>query len=98
MRYWLTQIGRAASRLLNAALGGEGDCTFSAWSWELKRRADAIDLESVHGEWQAFRAIALILWAESRVRFVDWLWFNGPGHCRRAWDWHMAHDLIRRDD
>lgn len=38
MRYWLAQIGRALSRLLNALFAGEGDCTFSAWSWELRMR------------------------------------------------------------
>jgi hypothetical protein len=35
--WWLTQIGRASSRLLNAVLGGEGDVTFSAYSYELMR-------------------------------------------------------------
>ena len=33
--WWLVQIGRASSRLLNAILGGEGDVTFSAYSYEL---------------------------------------------------------------
>lgn len=38
MRYWIAQVGRASSRLLNALTGGEGDSTFSAWSWHLKIR------------------------------------------------------------
>lgn len=33
--YWVVQILRASSRLLNALTGGEGDSTFSAWSWHL---------------------------------------------------------------
>jgi hypothetical protein len=32
-RWYLRQIGRACSRLLNALAGGEGDTTFSAGSW-----------------------------------------------------------------
>lgn len=35
MRYWIEQVGRALSRLLNAVTGGEGDSTFSAWSYHL---------------------------------------------------------------
>lgn len=35
MRYWIIQVTRASSRLLNALTGGEGDCTFSAWSYHL---------------------------------------------------------------
>jgi hypothetical protein len=38
MKWWLYQVFRASSRLLNALTGGEGDTTFSAYSWELKRR------------------------------------------------------------
>ena len=30
--WWLMQVGRASSRLLNAIRGGEGDTTFSAYS------------------------------------------------------------------
>lgn len=36
--WWCLQVGRALSRLLNAILGGEGDSTFSAYSFELQRR------------------------------------------------------------
>lgn len=35
MRYWFVQVFRASSRLLNALTGGEGDSTFSAWSYHL---------------------------------------------------------------
>jgi len=35
MRWYLAQIGRASSRMLNAVLGGEGDTTFSAYSYHL---------------------------------------------------------------
>lgn len=35
MRYWLYQNGRALSRLLNAFTGGEGDTTYSAYSYYL---------------------------------------------------------------
>jgi hypothetical protein len=38
--WWIAQIGRASSRLLNAILGGEGDVTFSAYSEELRLRGD----------------------------------------------------------
>jgi hypothetical protein len=41
VRYWLAQVGRALSRLLNAVCGGEGDCTFSAWSWHLALKGSA---------------------------------------------------------
>lgn len=33
MLYYAYQVARAADRLLNALLGGEGDSTFSAWSY-----------------------------------------------------------------
>ena len=33
--WWLMQVGKALSRLLNAILGGEGDTTFSAYSYHL---------------------------------------------------------------
>ena len=39
--WWCLQIGRASSRLLNAVLGGEGDVTFSAYSYELLHRGSA---------------------------------------------------------
>jgi len=35
IRLWLWQVGRGASRLLNALTGGEGDVTYSARSWQL---------------------------------------------------------------
>jgi len=72
MRYWLEQVGRALSRLLNAVAGGEGDCTFSAWSWHLKLRGkptgalrvavvDALSRQEGHCrrayEWHAARGL-----------------------------------------
>lgn len=33
--WWCMQVGKALSRLLNAILGGEGDTTFSAYSYHL---------------------------------------------------------------
>lgn len=75
MGWYLTQIGRALSRLLNAIFGGEGDTTFSAFSWELQRRGST--------------------WGLFRVWLVDAI--NGPGHCRKAWDWHEDHRLFERD-
>jgi hypothetical protein len=36
--WWCVQVARASSRLVNAVLGGEGDTTFSAYSYELKLR------------------------------------------------------------
>lgn len=77
MRYWFTQVLRALSRLLNALTGGEGDSTFSAWSYYLLIRGKRT------GEW--------------RVRFVDALPFNYPGHCREAYEWHKERRLLERD-
>lgn len=34
--WWLRQVGRALSRVLNALAGGEGDTTYSAGSWAAK--------------------------------------------------------------
>jgi hypothetical protein len=42
LTYWLRQVGRALSRLANAVAGGEGDCTLSAWSWEMHRLGSRI--------------------------------------------------------
>jgi subtilisin-like proprotein convertase family protein len=47
MRYWFMQVFRASSRLLNAVTGGEGDSTFSAWSYYL-----AHDHNSAWGRWR----------------------------------------------
>lgn len=47
MRYHLFQIFRASSRLLNALTGGEGDSTFSAWSYHLW-----VDHGSWWGKWR----------------------------------------------
>jgi hypothetical protein len=33
--WYFSQVGRALSRLFNALMGGEGDVTFSAYSYEL---------------------------------------------------------------
>ena len=35
LSWYFLQVGRASSRLLNALCGGEGDTTFSAYSWYL---------------------------------------------------------------
>jgi hypothetical protein len=50
------QVARASSRLVNAMLGGEGDTTFSAYSWHL----------AAHGRRQSSRAFGRI-----RVVVVD---------------------------
>jgi hypothetical protein len=47
MKYYFFQIKRASSRLLNALTGGEGDCTFSAWSYHLW-----VDHGSSWGRWR----------------------------------------------
>lgn len=47
MRYYVIQVLRASSRLLNALTGGEGDSTFSAWSYHLHMNK--------HSAWGAFR-------------------------------------------
>ena len=41
------QVARAVSRLLNALMGGEGDTTFSAYSWHLKQKGKRIGLVRV---------------------------------------------------
>jgi hypothetical protein len=33
-------------------------------------------------------------WSRERLRFVDGLPGNGPGHCERAWYWHRDHKLL----
>lgn len=33
-------------------------------------------------------------WGPRRVRFVDGLPFNAPGHCEEAWGWHVLHGLL----
>lgn len=40
-RYWWQQVLRALSHLLNGLTGGEGDCSYSAWSYERLRRGEA---------------------------------------------------------
>jgi hypothetical protein len=77
MRYWIVQVARALSRLLNAVTGGEGDSTFSAWSYHLMLRNKRT------GKW--------------RVKFVDSLFFNKPGHCKEAYEWHTERRLLERD-
>lgn len=44
MKYYFLQVFKASSRLLNALTGGEGDSTFSAWSYHLK-----VDKQSAWG-------------------------------------------------
>lgn len=41
-RWWLRQVGRALSRLLNALTGGEGDTTYSAASWAAKAAGEPL--------------------------------------------------------
>lgn len=62
MRWYLAQIGRASSRLFNAVMGGEGDTTFSAYSYHLM----------VHGRRPASRA-----YGRARVAVVDGLLGTG---------------------
>ena len=47
MKYYAFQVSRASSRLLNALTGGEGDVTFSAWSYHL--------MINKHSAWGALR-------------------------------------------
>lgn len=47
MRYYAHQVFRAGSRFINALTGGEGDSTFSAWSYHLW-----VDHNSTWGKWR----------------------------------------------
>jgi hypothetical protein len=55
MRYHLLQVFKASSRLLNALTGGEGDCTFSAWSYHLW-----VDKGSSWGKWRVWALDCLL--------------------------------------
>lgn len=85
MKWWFSQNFRALSRLLNAFTGGEGDTTFSAYSWQL-----ATQRTGWMGRWG--------MW---RVWWVDLVmgWITGkPDHCYESWVWHTKHDLFQKDD
>lgn len=71
MRYYLTQVGRASSRLLNAVTGGEGDCTFSAWSYELFRNGSRV------GYWR----VRFVDWLnrEPGHCYTSWVWHEAKG-------------------
>lgn len=71
MRCWYcVQVGRALTRLLNALLGGEGDSTFSAYSWELQRRGSA---------WGVWR-VALVDAVFGTGHCLDsWAWHDARG-------------------
>lgn len=84
MKWWLIQNLRAGSRLLNALTGGEGDTTFSAYSWEL-----ATQYTGWRARWGAWRVWCIDLVAER----VFGIW----GHCHNAWVWHREHRLFERD-
>lgn len=68
--WYLAQVGRAASRLLNAVTGGEGDTTFSAYSWHLK----------VSGRHRASRA-----YGAARVFIIDAVAGHGHCAEAHAW-------------
>lgn len=85
MLWWIKQVGRASSRLLNALAGGEGDTTFSAYSFEL--------MISRTGWMQK------IGWW--RVWLIDTLAERLTGrefHCLDAWLWHQERRLFVRDE
>lgn len=67
MNDWFVQVGRALTRLLNAICGGQGDCTFSAWSWELQRQG------SRWGRWR----VAFVDWLMKPGHcYRAWLWHD----------------------
>jgi hypothetical protein len=80
--YWCLQVSRASSRLLNAIWGGEGDSTFSAWSYYMTVRRDKGPFYHFIGR--------------CRTAVTDWL-VRASGHCKDSYDWHVAHDLLRKD-
>lgn len=65
IRWHVFQIGRASSRLFNALLGGEGDTTFSAYSYELQLR----------GHWTGRVRVAIVDQILGRGHCLDgWIW------------------------
>lgn len=60
--WYLAQVGRASSRLLNAVTGGEGDTTFSAYSFHL----------AMNGRRPISRA-----YGRARVAIIDGMLGNG---------------------
>ena len=60
--WYLVQIGKALSRMLNAVLGGEGDTTFSAYSYHL----------SINGKRKSSK-----VYGKARVAIVDALTYKG---------------------
>lgn len=46
---------------------------------------------SAQSWWLALRGSR---WGRWRVGFVDGLPWNGPGHCREAFRWHVEHGLL----
>jgi hypothetical protein len=85
MKWWLCQMGRALSRLINAIFGGEGDTTFSAYSYELALWGDTRTQMAI-GRW--------------RVWVIDGFYetvFKESDHCLDAWVWHQERRLFERD-
>jgi hypothetical protein len=70
MSWYFSQIGRATSRLLNAIIGGEGDTTFSAYSYHLM----------IDGKSRASRVYGRV-----RVAIVDRLLGSGHCFVAYAW-------------
>ena len=67
---YLLQVGKALSRLLNAITGGEGDTTFSAYSYQLKVRGKS-QFARRYGAWR----VAVIDWFLGDEHSLSaWLW------------------------
>lgn len=84
MKWWLFQNFRALSRLTNSLLGGEGDTTLSAYSWEL-----------AHNRKGFKRKFGLI-----RVMIIDTVFLfllKKKNHCYDSWVWHQERNLFQRD-
>lgn len=70
--YWV-QVGRGASRLLNALLGGEGDTTFSAASWDdhlRGRRLGALRVRLIDAMWGEGHCLRAWEWHAAHGLFV----------------------------
>lgn len=84
MLWWLKQVGRAGSRLLNALLGGEGDTTFSAYSFELM--INRTGWSQKIGWWRVWTIDTLVERLTGR-----------ECHCLDAWLWHQQRGLFEPD-
>ena len=72
---YFAEVGRALSRLLNALTGGEGDTTFSAYSWELQRI----------GHWSGRLRVRFVDWLNNEPDHCRkaWVWHEEKGLFRR---------------